>query len=155
MPPELSSHLGIGIGPLAAGKVAALTEEALTAGDGERHDHAIALAQFGVFRADLDHLAHRLMAEHIAALHRGNHTIIKMEVGTADCASGHPDDGVARMLNCRVGHSLAANVALAVPSECLHARRSKARRMNKRARFGFQMEAERNANVTARIALSD
>jgi hypothetical protein len=43
-----------------------------------------------------------------------------MEVGTADRAGRHFDDGVARMLDFRIGDGLTAQIVLAVPSQCFH-----------------------------------
>ena len=48
---------------------AALAEEAFAAGDGEGHDDAVADLELLVLGADLDDLAHGLVAEHVAAFH--------------------------------------------------------------------------------------
>ena len=76
MAPQLRGLLVIGVGALAAGEEAALAEEAFAAGDGERHDHAVADLQLLVLGADLDHLAHGLVAEDVAALHRRDDAVI-------------------------------------------------------------------------------
>ena len=93
-----------------------LAEEAFAAGDREGHDDAVADLQLFVLGADLDHLAHVLMAEDVAAFHRGNDAAIDVQIGAADGAGGHLDDGVARMLDFRIRNFLAADVAFAVPS---------------------------------------
>ncbi len=118
--PELLRLRPVGIGALAAGIEAALAEEAFAASDRERHDHAVADLERLVVGADLDHLAHRLMAEHVAPLHARHHAIIEMQVRTADGAGGHLDDGIAAMLDLGVGHMLAAHVALAMPGQRFH-----------------------------------
>src|SRR4051812_44876352 len=43
-----------------------------------------------------------------------------MEVGAADRAGCHLDDGVALMLNFRIGDGLATQIILAVPCQCFH-----------------------------------
>ena len=118
--PQLFRGLSIGIAAFAAGIEAVAAEEAFAAGDRERHDDPVAHFQIADAAADLDDLAHRFMAEHVAALHRGNHAVIDVEVGTADRAGGDFDDRVAGVLDLRVGHALAANVMLAVPSQRFH-----------------------------------
>ena len=50
----------------------------------------------------------------------GNDAVEDVQVGAADRAGRHLDDGVARMLDLRIGHALAAHVALAVPGQCFH-----------------------------------
>ena len=70
-----------------------------------------------VFSApDLHDLAHELVAEDVAALHGGHEAVVEMQVGAADGAGGDLDDGVARMLDLRVGDRVAADVVLAVPT---------------------------------------
>ena len=48
---------------LATGVVAPFAEEALAAGNRERHNHTVADLKLGVIRADLDHLAHGLVTD--------------------------------------------------------------------------------------------
>ena len=119
--PQLGRLLVIGIGALAAGEVAALAEEAFAAGDGERHDDPVADLELLVLRADLDDLAHGLVAEDVAALHLRDDAVEDVQVGAADGAGRHLDDGVARMLDFGIRHALAAHVALAVPDQSFHA----------------------------------
>ena len=64
--PELRGIFMIGVGALAARIEAVAAEEALAAGDRERHDDAVADLQLLVLGPDLDHLAHGLMAEDVA-----------------------------------------------------------------------------------------
>ena len=108
------------IGALAAGEGAALAEEALAAGDDERHHDAIADFQVGDAGSDFDNLAHVLVAEHIAAVHVGNDAIVEVEIGAANGAGGDLDDRVRRRFDRGVGHALATNVMFAVPGECAH-----------------------------------
>ena len=71
-------------------------------------------------RTRLDHLAHELMPEDVAALHRRHQAIQQMKVRTADRAARHLDDDIATVLDFRVGDVIAANIVRAVPAERLH-----------------------------------
>jgi hypothetical protein len=73
-----------------------------------------------VARADLDDLAHRLMTDDIAAFHPWDDAVVDMEIGAANGAGGHLDDGVARMLDLGVGHRVEAHIAFAVPAQGFH-----------------------------------
>jgi hypothetical protein len=57
-----------------------LAEETAPAGDGERHHHAVAHLELFVSRAHFHDFAHRLVTEHVAALHRRHVAIIEVEV---------------------------------------------------------------------------
>src|SRR5215203_3686714 len=118
--PELRCLFVIGIRAFAAREIASLAKETLAAGYREWHDHAVSDLQLLVFGADFDDLAHGLMAEDIAALHLGNDAVKDMKVGTADGASRHLNDGIARMLDFGIRHCLTAQIILAVPCQCLH-----------------------------------
>ena len=77
---------------------------AVAAGDRERHDHAVADLQVLDLRADLDDLAHELVAEDVALLHRRDEAVVEVQVRAADRRRGDPDDRVARVQDLRVGH---------------------------------------------------
>jgi hypothetical protein len=118
-------YLGlVGVGPLAARVEAALAEKALAARDGERYDDAIASLESLDIRTDLDDLAHRLMTEHIAAFHLGHDAIEQMQVRSVDPACGHFYNGIARMLDRRIRHAFAPDVAFAMPRQRFHSRPS-------------------------------
>ena len=68
-------------------------------------------------RSDLDDLAHELVAHDVAVLHTGHVAVIKVRVGAADRAARHLDDGIARVLDARVGNIVAANVFWVVPAQ--------------------------------------
>ena len=120
MSPQFRGLLRIGIGPLTTGKVAALAEEALATGDGERDDDPIPHLQLADAATDLDDLSHRLVAQHVAALHAGNDAIVDVQVRAADRAAGDADDGVARILYRRIWHGLAPHVTFAMPGQRSH-----------------------------------
>src|SRR4051812_15909628 len=122
--PQVLGRLRVRIGAFAAGIKAALAEEALAARDRKRNNDAIADLQRLVLQADFDHFAHGLVAEHVTPLHRRYDAVEQMKVGAADRAGRDLDDGVAPVLDFRIGDGVAADVALAVPCQCFHRRSS-------------------------------
>ena len=95
----------VAVGPLAHGKIAAPTLLALTAGDRERDDDPVSDLERGVVLADLDDLAHRLVAQDVARLHAGHEVVVEVQVGSADRAARHLDDGVSPLLDRRIRRS--------------------------------------------------
>src|SRR5215212_7421105 len=120
MPPQFLRHGGVGIAVLAAGKEVPAAHEALAAGDAERHHDAVAGLELLDTTAGLDDFAHELMAQDVAALHRGNETVVEMQIGPADGGGGDPDDGVARVDDGGVRHLLDPDGPLAFPAGRLH-----------------------------------
>jgi len=118
--PEPGRGRCVRVGTLATRVEAALAEEALAAGDRERHDDTVALLLPGYIFADLEHLAYRLVADHVAALHCGDDAVVEMQIRAADRACRDLDDRVARLLDLRIGHAFAPHVMLAMPSDCFH-----------------------------------
>ena len=92
----------------------------MPAADREGHDHPVADFEVGDLRTKLDDLAHVLMAENIAALHRRLIAVEQVQVGAADRAGGDPDDRVAGVLDLRIRNSVDADVTLPVPTKCTH-----------------------------------
>jgi len=117
---DLGLHRPVRVGALAAAPVTPLALPALATADGERHHDAVADLKLPVVAPDLDDLAHGLVPEDVAALHRGHEAAHKVKVRAADRAGGHLDDDVTTMLDLRVRHSLARDLASALPSKCLH-----------------------------------
>jgi hypothetical protein len=70
-------YRGVTIGSLANRIIAELPLLALAAIEVEGNDDPIALPELAVSRACLDHLAHELVPEEVAALHRGIRPSIK------------------------------------------------------------------------------
>src|SRR5438309_4786305 len=60
------------------------------------------------------------MPHDVARKHRRHEVMVEVEVGTADGAARHLDDGVSRILDLGIGHRVVANVFLAVPDEGFH-----------------------------------
>ena len=46
----------------------------------ERHHYAIADFEIGYFATNFDDLAHELMTENVAALHRRNKPVVKVQI---------------------------------------------------------------------------
>ena len=120
LPHDLGRLLCVGVRPVAQRVEPAFAEEAVTTGQVERHDDAIADLELRMALADLDDLAHRFMAEHVAAFHGRHVAVHEMEVGAADRAGGDPDDDVAIVLDARIIDAVAAYVAFSVPAERFH-----------------------------------
>jgi hypothetical protein len=72
--------------------------------------------------SDLDHLAHRLVPEHIAGVQERSEHLVQMEVRAAQPGRGDADHRVVRLLDLWVRHGVDADVTLAMPGQCLHQR---------------------------------
>jgi hypothetical protein len=79
---------------------------AAPAGDRERHDDAIALLEVRHSAAGLDDLAHELVAEDVAALHRRHVAVVEVQVRAADGCGRDPHDHVLAHENLGVGNVL-------------------------------------------------
>src|SRR5947208_11272307 len=112
------------IGAFAAGVEPVAAKETFSARNREGHYNTITNLQVFDLGTNLDHLAHILVAEHIATFHRWNNAAIDVQVRPADRAGSDLDDGVARILNLGVGDFLAADVTLAMPGQCSQDRKS-------------------------------
>ena len=117
---HLVGHLLVAIGALADREIAAPALLALAAGDRERHHDPVADLELVVRRADLDDLAHELVAHDVPGFHPGHEAVVEMQVGAADRAARDLDDRIARRLDPGIGHRVAADVLLAVPAQCSH-----------------------------------
>ena len=110
----------VAVRALADREVAAPALLALAADDGEGHHDPVADLQRLVVLPDLDHLAHGLVAHDVACLHARHEVVVEVEIGAADGATRHFDDGVAPVLDDGIGNGIAADVRRAVPDECFH-----------------------------------
>ena len=72
---HLVGHILVAVGALADRKIAALALVAFAADDRERHDDPVADLQLLVLGADLDDLAHELVAHDVADLHAGHEAV--------------------------------------------------------------------------------
>jgi hypothetical protein len=60
------------------------------------------------------------VAEHVPRFHCRHVAVEEVQVGAADGAGRHLDDDVAIVLDRRVWHAVAPDIALAVPAQCFH-----------------------------------
>src|SRR6185295_12729988 len=95
MTKHLLGHPRIRIRVLTQRKHLFLAEETVATRDRKRHDDAIADLQIRHFAANFHDLTHELMTENIATLHRGNETVVKVQVGTTDRRRADLHDRVA------------------------------------------------------------
>ena len=72
------------------------------------HDDPVADLQLRVVAADLDHLAHGLVAEDVAVFHGGHEAAHQVKIRAADGAGRDLDDDVAPVLDLGIGNRLAA-----------------------------------------------
>jgi len=96
--------------------LAVLTE---SAGDVERHHHAVALLQRGDRLAHFGDDAHVLVSEHDSLLRRRS-TLVHVEVGAADTGRGDVDHDVVRMFELRVVYLFDGHVVRALVYYCFH-----------------------------------
>ena len=124
---RVAEHLlrdpGVGVGVLAAGVQLGGAGAARAAGDRERHDDPVPDAQPIRIdaRADLDHLAHELVAHDVAVLHRGHVPVDQVQVRAADRGGGDPHDGIAAVQDLRVRHVPDLDLVAARPGVRPHA----------------------------------
>ena len=76
--------------------------------------------RFAHLGADLDDLAHELVAEHVALAHRRDEAVVEVQVRPADRGGRDPHDRVARVQDVRVGHLVYLDVMLVVPAVRSH-----------------------------------
>ena len=77
---KLLGHPSVWVGVIAQRPQIAIAEEAATAGDSKGNDHAIAHFQILNALAGFNHLAHKLVAQNIARLHRRNIAVVEVQV---------------------------------------------------------------------------
>ena len=108
------------IGVVAARPQLLLAEPAAPACDGEWHQNAVARIQVLHLGAEFDDLAHELVAEDVALLHRGNVAVVEMKIRAADGGGGDLNNGVTRVQDLGVRDIFNANVAASPPAKCFH-----------------------------------
>jgi len=113
-------HLRIGVSAIAGGEQTLAAEPAVATADRERHHNPVADPEVGNLGAECHDLAHVLVTEDVARLHRRLVAVEQVEVRPADRAGGDLDDRIARMLDLRVGYGVYSDIAFAVPAECAH-----------------------------------
>jgi hypothetical protein len=84
IPGKLFGHPGVGVGVVAERPQLFLTEIAATARNRKRHDNPIADRKARVVFANFHDLAHELVTEHVAALHRRYEPVEQVQIRSAD-----------------------------------------------------------------------
>ena len=107
------------IAVFAGAELLLVAKKAAPARDDEGHHHALTLLERRL-GADFDHLAHELVAKHVAGPKRRDVTIIKVEVRTADRGRSDLQDHVARIDDFGIGNGFDPNVVAPLPGECTH-----------------------------------
>ena len=120
----LDRHLGVGIGPITSREHAPLQNQHCPQLIVKGTTTLSPTLEVGDLRTKLDDLAHVLMAEDVAALHRRLVAVEQMQVGATYRAGGNLDHRVARVLDLRIRDGVDADVALPVPAKCTHGRSS-------------------------------
>src|SRR5436190_2996537 len=95
MPPHQLRFRRIGIGILAKREQATFTKETSPAGNAERNHHPVAHFEIFYLGTDLDYLAHEFVAKDVSFLHRGDKTIVQMQIGATDGGESDSHDGIA------------------------------------------------------------
>src|SRR5690606_14642789 len=97
-----------------------LARRAPAARDRERDDDPVADPDARDGRADLDDLAHELVADDVAGAHPGDEPVVEMEVRATDRRRRDADDRVLWVEDRRIRHAVDADVARSVPDDGLH-----------------------------------
>ncbi len=120
VPPQRGRDGGVGVRVLAEGGLAFDARRARAARDGEGDDDPIPDAEVLHPRADLYHLPHELVPEHVALLHGGDEAVVEVQVGAADGGRRHADDRVALVQDPRIGDLDDVDLLLAEPAVRFH-----------------------------------
>ena len=97
-----------------------IAHEAVAARDLERDDDPVARLDRGDLVADFLDDAHRLVPEHVAGVHERPEHFVEVQIGAADVGAGDLDDRVCACFDFRVRDVHVADVAPALPGDCLH-----------------------------------
>jgi hypothetical protein len=119
---QLLRHPGIRVRVVTERPELPFAEEAAAACDRERDDDAVADAQSGVLSADLDDLAHELVAENVAGLQSRDEAVEQVQIRSADRRRRDADDRVTGIQDLRIRHALDSDVVRAVPYNGFHRR---------------------------------
>src|SRR4051812_28346438 len=113
-------HFRIRVGVVAQRPEIMLAVPAFPAADKRRNDNTVSLLYFLDFAADIYHLTHELVADHIALSHRGDVAVNEMQIRPA--GGGHADaqDGVMGVNDLGIRYGFDAEVVNAIPAKCSH-----------------------------------
>jgi len=116
---ELFRHPDVGVGVVAEGPQIAVTEEAVTAGNGEGHNHAIALLQFGHFKTRPTHSPVNswptISPDCLVEI-----AIVDVQVRAINDGGSNLKNGIAGDQNLWTRHVIDTNVLGNVPADRFH-----------------------------------
>jgi hypothetical protein len=122
VPPHLFGHPGVGVRVFTQRRGARLAGNAVAAGNGKRDDDPVADLEVRDALTHLHDLAHELVTEDVALLHRRHEAVVKVQVRAADRGTRDTNDGVARAEDLRVRDVLNFDALLAHPAVGFHVR---------------------------------
>src|SRR4051794_38687385 len=120
MSPHLLRHPCVRVRIFAYGEKPVLTGKTAAARDRKWNYNSVALLQVIHTTPHVHDFSHKFMAENVAALHRRNKAVVKVEIGAADRGRGDFNDGVSLIQNLRVGHLFHPHVLFANPTVGSH-----------------------------------
>jgi hypothetical protein len=118
--PHLLGHPRVGVRVLAQREELLRAHVAGATRDRERHDHAVADLEVLHRGPDLDDLAHELVAQDVALLHRRHEAVVEVEIRAADRGRGDADDGVAGVQDLGIRDLLDPDISLTHPAVGIH-----------------------------------
>jgi hypothetical protein len=98
----------------------AVAHPAVATGDVEGNDDTVAGADVLDLGPDLLDDPHWLVPEDVAAIQKGAHHFVQVQVRAADRRGGDVHHGIGRLFDSGIRDLLHANVATPLPDECLH-----------------------------------
>jgi hypothetical protein len=109
----------LGVGVLAVPRQVVVAKQAMPAGNGEGHHHAVAALEVAHALAHFLYYAHEFVAQGHGPRLR-DAAVVDVQVGPANGRAGDADNGVAGVQDFRVVYSVHADIFRAVNSECFH-----------------------------------
>src|SRR6185437_15366727 len=101
----------VGIGSIALRVVARAAIGTVTATDGGRDHHAVALAEVAHCGSRLFHHADALMSQHGSRNHSRHGATHHVQVSSANCACGEPHDRIIRLLDLWFSNVFYTNIS--------------------------------------------
>src|ERR1700722_10436403 len=116
--------MSIRIGVIAGRPDLLAAKLTVAAGDGKRHNNAIATLQISYTFSNLLHDSHEFVTEDIAGFHRRDKAVVEVQVGTAYGGPRYFQDRVVRVQQKRIGDTQGFKVVLSLPTDSFHSRNS-------------------------------
>src|SRR4051812_15521730 len=120
MTPQLLGDPRVGVRVLAEREQSFFARSAVSARDRKWDDYAITRREILDMRAYLDHFAHELVPEYIAALHGRDEPVVEVKVRATDRGRRDADDGIPRVENFGIWNRLDLDALLPHPAVGFH-----------------------------------